>query len=504
MSIERELSGPLSAELARAVRAGRLPASAWAAVAEVLESLDPGVPVGDVVASLSDITGGDVGDDPRADLPDAASDESVHGSHCLPGDPRENGAAFSSRAHAAGVEGDMPWQRGVRSRASAWHADIDRTTFLDEISRASATSLNSAEMLAQVCALVRSHRLADRTAVWRATDDGLRRTSPPPRDDGPAERPDLTVQQALITRRSVRTGDRRLSVPLLAGRLVLGVLDLTRERREFTADDISLAHAVAGRAALGLRNAYEYEREHELAQRLQYAMLPTLASLDEVDIAARYRSSTRGVHIGGDWYDAFARSDGTVVLTVGDVTGHGLDAAVVMGQLQNALRAYALEGHGPASSLRLVHELLREGRGSLYATAVVVEMQLRTGVIRWASAGHPPPLVQDPSGAVTYLDAEHGPMLGVDPRCRIPEHQRSLAPGSSVALYTDGLIERRTSDLDAGMARLARVFERGGGGAPAERTETVLHEMLGGTDHDDDVCLLLCRWTGPAELRRTG
>src|SRR5690606_17474791 len=387
--------------------------------------------------------------------------------------------------------------------ASPWHADIDRTAFLDEISRASATSLNSAEMLAQICALVHSHRLADRTTVWRATDDGLRRTSPP-REDGEADRPDVTAQQALITRRSVRTGGHRLSVPLLAGRVVLGVLDLSRERREFTADDISLAHAVAGRTALGLRNAYEYEREHELAQRLQYAMLPTLATLDEVDIAARYRSSTRGVHIGGDWYDAFARSDGTVVLTVGDVTGHGLDAAIVMGQLQNALRAYALEGHGPSSSLRLVHELLREGRGSLYATAVVVEIQLRTGAIRWASAGHPPPLVQDPSGKVTYLDADHGPMLGVDPRCRIPEHQRSLVAGSSVALYTDGLIERRTSDIDAGMARLATVFERCGAGKPAERTENVLHQMLGATDHDDDVCLLLCRWSGPADQRRAG
>lgn len=484
VSVERELSGPLSAELAKAVRAGQLPASAWTAVAEVLESLDPSVPVGDVVASLADILPGDLGED----FPDA--DEATRGRR-----PRYHGGAD--------LEDELPWQRAVRSRASPWHADIDRTAFLDEISRASATSLNSAEMLAQICALVHSHRLADRTTVWRATDDGLRRTSPP-REDGEADRPDVTAQQALITRRSVRTGGHRLSVPLLAGRLVLGVLDLSRERREFTADDISLAHAVAGRTALGLRNAYEYEREHELAQRLQYAMLPTLATLDEVDIAARYRSSTRGVHIGGDWYDAFARSDGTVVLTVGDVTGHGLDAAIVMGQLQNALRAYALEGHGPSSSLRLVHELLREGRGSLYATAVVVEIQLRTGAIRWASAGHPPPLVQDPSGKVTYLDADHGPMLGVDPRCRIPEHQRSLVAGSSVALYTDGLIERRTSDIDAGMARLATVFERCGAGKPAERTENVLHQMLGATDHDDDVCLLLCRWSGPADQRRAG
>ncbi|MBB3663733.1 MULTISPECIES: PP2C family protein-serine/threonine phosphatase [Prauserella salsuginis group] len=470
MSVERELSGPLSAELARAVRAGRLPADAWAVLAEVLESLDPAVPVGHVVESLTDIVPGELGE---AELPSQEVRAPARGSR----------------------DRDLRWRLADKPMVgSPSRDDIDRTAFLDEVSRASATSLNSAEMLSQISALVQSHQLADITRVWRSTDDGLRCVTPSSGD----ARPDLTAQQALITRRSVRTGSSRLSVPLLAGRHALGVLDLERRHRGFTSDDISLAHAVAGRTALGLRNAYEYEREHELAERLQYAMLPALAELDEFDIAARYRSSTRGVHIGGDWYDAFSRSDGTVVLTVGDVTGHGLDAAVVMGQLQNALRAYALEGHGPASSLRLVHELLREGRGSLYATAVVVEVQRRNGMIRWASAGHPPPLVQDASGDVVYLDADHGPMLGIDLTPSIPEHRRSLTSDSSVALYTDGLIERRRSDIDAGMARLAAAFERCGDGKVDERTDNVLHEMLGGTDHDDDVCLLLCRWLGPS------
>lgn len=469
MSVERELSDPLSAELARAVRAGRLSTDAWAVVADVLGTLDPATPVGDVVAALTDVAAGEPGE---AKLP-----------------------AQEVRTPARGrPDRDLRWRLADRPvTGSPSRDDVDRTAFLDEVSRASATSLNSTEMLSQVAALVQSHGLADSTRVWRSTDDGLRCATPSSGDG----RPDPTVQQTLITRRSVRSGTSRLSVPLLAGRHALGVLDLERRHRGFTADDISLAHAVAGRAALGLRNAYEYEREHELAQRLQHAMLPALAELDEFDIAARYRSSTRGVHIGGDWYDAFSRSDGTVVLTVGDVTGHGLDAAVVMGQLQNALRAYAMEGHGPASSLRLVHELLRESRGSLFATAVVVEVELRSGMIRWASAGHPPPLVQDADGDVGYLDVDHGPMLGIDLSPSIPEHRRKLTPDSSVALYTDGLIERRTSDIDAGMARLAAAFERCGDGKVGERTDDVLHEMIGGTDHDDDVCLLLCRWLGP-------
>ncbi|WP_329812504.1 PP2C family protein-serine/threonine phosphatase, partial [Streptomyces sp. GSL17-113] len=119
-------------------------------------------------------------------------------------------------------------------------------------------------------------------------------------------------------------------------------------------------------------------------------MLPTLAPLRDLGLVARYRSATSGVHVGGDWYDAVTRRDGTVVLTVGDVTGHGVDAAVVMGKLQNALRAYALEGHGPAASLRLVHDLLRGLDTPLYATAVVAEVEPESGLLRWASAGHPP------------------------------------------------------------------------------------------------------------------
>lgn len=465
MSVERELSGVLSNELARAVRTGRLPAGAVSVLADVLESVDPTASVGDVVASLTGIVPSELGE---ADLPAQQV-------------PARNGR-----------DRDLRWQLADRPGLdSSAREEIDRTAFLDDVSRASATSLDSAELLTQVCAVVQAHRLADVTRVWRSTDDGLR-CATSSRD----VRPDLAAQQAMITRRSVRTGSSGLSVPLLAGRHALGVLELERSTRDFTAEDVSLAHAVAGRTALGLRNAYEYEREHQLAERLQHAMLPTLVQLDELDLAARYRSSTSGVHIGGDWYDAFSRADGTVVLTVGDVTGHGFDAAAVMGQLQNALRAYEMEGHGPAASLRLVHELLRESRGSLYATAVVVEVELRSGMIRWANAGHPPPLVQNGSGEVWYLDADHGPMLGIDLSPSIPEHRRTLTPDSSVALYTDGLIERRTSDLDAGMARLAGAFQRCAAGKVGERTDDVLHEMLGGTDHDDDVCLLLCRWVG--------
>lgn len=376
----------------------------------------------------------------------------------------------------------------------ALHAEIDRqrqrTAFLDKVSRASTTSLDRTQLLDEIAELLQSHGFADWICVWTALDHRLSCAADPDLE------PDTTTVTAVRSQRPECEGRHRVSVPLTVGPRVLGVFDLHRDSAEFTTDDISLAQGVANRAAAGLRNANEYEREHELAEQLQRAMLPVLGPYRDLGLVARYLSATSGVHVGGDWYDAVERADGTVVLTVGDVTGHGVDAAVVMGKLQNALRAYALEGHGPATSLRLVHEMLRGSETSLFATAVVVEIEPGTGVMRWASAGHPPPLLQDASGRIGYLEAAHAPMLGIHllPGTSIPEHERKLSPGSAVVLYTDGLIERRNSDLDAGMARLVQAVRGCEQRELDQRAEYVLREMLGSSDHDDDVCLLMCTW----------
>lgn len=395
---------------------------------------------------------------------------------------------------------DLRWHQAELEQTNAGllalHAEIEQqrqqTAFLDEVSRASAVSLNRRQVLDEVAELLVSHGFADWTTVWTTMDHGLACNADPRRE------PDETTRTAARSRESIREGGWRVSVPLTVGPQVLGVLDLYRDSSQFTADDITLAKGIAYRAATGLRNASAYEREHELAERLQRAMLPTLASHQELDIVARYRSPTSGVHVGGDWYDAVKRPDGSVVLTVGDVTGHGVDAAVVMGKLQNTLRAYAMEGHTPATSLRLVHEMLRHSEIPLFATAVMAEVDPNTGVMRWASAGHPPPLLQTSSGAVEYLDAQHAPMLGIHvrPGTTIPQHEKKLTPGSSVVLFTDGLVERRTSDLDEGMNRLVEAFRSCEVEGLEGQAEHVLHFMLGADHHDDDVCLLMCRWAG--------
>ncbi|TNC19605.1 PP2C family protein-serine/threonine phosphatase [Amycolatopsis alkalitolerans] len=377
----------------------------------------------------------------------------------------------------------------------ALHAEVEgqrqRTAFLDEVSRTAAASLRRHEVARALVGLVEREGVATSAAVWLLDDSHRLRREPEPGEPGRG------VRQVAATRRAV-AGEKRILVPLTVGPDLLGVLELRRDEPVFGEEDLPFARAVAARSAVGLRNANEYERERELAGRLQLAMLPALDTPADLHLCARYLPAARGVNVGGDWFDAFTRPDGTVVLTVGDVTGHGLEAAVIMGKLQNALRAYAAEGHGPAETLRLTHNLLRGWHSPLLATAVVLDLELATGRIRWANAGHLPVFVADAEGAVRSLDEPNAPLMGVPFPFEISEYQAKLSPGETVLLYTDGLVERRREPIDTGMDRLARIFRRVVAASPEEAGDRILEEMLGAQDHDDDVCLLLCRWATAA------
>ncbi|WP_116114966.1 PP2C family protein-serine/threonine phosphatase, partial [Amycolatopsis ruanii] len=337
----------------------------------------------------------------------------------------------------------------------ALHAEVElqrqRSAFLDEVSRSVSASLRGREVVEALVGLIERENLADCAGVWLVTSENraLRRL---PR---PESAPDADVKR-VATGHQPHIEPKRLLLPLTVGPHLLGVLELHRDS-EFTGDEVSFLTAVAARSAVGLRNAGEYERERELAERLQHAMLPTLSAPDDLELCARYRPAATGVNIGGDWFDAFTRADGTMVLTVGDVTGHGLDAAVVMGKLQNALRAYTAEGHGPAEALRLAHHLLRGLDSTLFATAVVADLELDTGRMRWASAGHLPMLTCGADG-VRYLERPNAPMLGVPFAFDIAEYEETIAPGSDLLLYTDGLVERRAEVLDDGLDRLTGAF----------------------------------------------
>jgi serine phosphatase RsbU (regulator of sigma subunit) len=294
---------------------------------------------------------------------------------------------------------------------------------------------------------------------------------------------------------SALSADRPLlAIPLMA-RTVFGVLTLTAPGPRFDADTCVMLIELARRAAVALDNARRYEQHRDTAEALQRAQLTELPTVDGVRLAARYLPATRGLNIGGDWYDAFRQPDGSMLAVIGDVTGHGLRAAVVMGQLRTALRAYAVEDDSPARILTRLHRMLRHQQPELYATALLARFRPGDRHVVWAAAGHPPALVRTPGGRVEVLDTKPGVMLGVPIPYVYEDHTVEVRPGSTVALYTDGLVERRSDGIDLGIERLTHAMAAL---TPADledldaSAESVLKPMLHDSERDDDVCLLLC------------
>ncbi|MEU0589761.1 SpoIIE family protein phosphatase [Streptomyces sp. NPDC006132] len=295
-----------------------------------------------------------------------------------------------------------------------------------------------------------------------------------------------------------------LCVPLV-GHRILGVLTLTAHGARFDPDEAVMLIELARRTGIALDNARRYEQHRDTAEALQRAQLTELPTTPELFLAARYLPATRGLNIGGDWYDAFVQSDGSLLAVVGDVTGHGLRAAVMMGQLRTALRAYALESDTPAGILTRLHRMLRHQQHELYATAVIARFRPGDPTVVWAAAGHPPALVRETDGTVHVLETKPGIMLGVPMPFAYEDHTVALPPGSTLALYTDGLVERRTEGIDPGIVRLSHAL------AALSATElehdldtaaeSLLKPMIHDSERDDDVCLLLCR-TAPEAARR--
>ncbi|GAB2865376.1 SpoIIE family protein phosphatase [Streptomyces deserti] len=293
-------------------------------------------------------------------------------------------------------------------------------------------------------------------------------------------------------------GQALLSIPLTA-RHTLGVLTLAAPGPRFAPDTSVMLVELARRTGIALDNARRYEQHRTIAEALQRAQLTDLPTTEGLLLAARYLPATRGLNIGGDWYDAFPQPDGSLLAVIGDVTGHGLRAAIVMGQLRTALRAYAVEGDSPGQILTRLHELLRHQQPDLYATAIIARFQPGDPTVVWAAAGHPPGVLRAPDGTVRVLDAKPGIMLGVPLPYAYQDHTLHLPPGSTLALYTDGLVERRAMGIDPGIDRLARTL------ATLSTTElehdldvaaeSLLKPVLYDSERDDDVCLLLCHTT---------
>ena len=262
-----------------------------------------------------------------------------------------------------------------------------------------------------------------------------------------------------------------------------------RDDRRLTESEIVLVQLYADQATQALARVRLHERDHDTAILLQRSLLPTsLPETDGVSFGARYQAGTAYAEVGGDWYDAVRRPDGILHLSVGDVAGRGIPAAVLMGQLRNAFRAYAADHTSPAAIIERLALHIEEAQ---MATTVCVSFDPYTRELRYASAGHPPPLLIDAdTGSVVRLDTPGIPPIGWSPR-RTPEDVLVELPSrATLAMYTDGLIERRGSSLDAGVERLAASVGRRSGETLDEVTERVVDE-LGAKDAPDDAAILL-------------
>lgn len=256
---------------------------------------------------------------------------------------------------------------------------------------------------------------------------------------------------------------------------------------------ISLVAWVARRAQREARMQQRHlEHERDIALRLQRSMLPaTLPVVPGLDIACRYRAAGEGIEVGGDWYDVVARDDGLVHAIIGDVAGRGIVAATLMGQMRSAFHAYAFDHASPAEVLRRMLRLVPEGA---MATAVCLSFDPFTGDLRYASAGHLPPLTIDgATGAVAVHETGGAPPLGFAPPDSIRDVKVVLGAGSALIAYTDGLIERRTENIDVGIDRVARALAAGVELDADELAAKVLEDVGGSPATEDDVALLVVK-----------
>jgi PAS domain S-box-containing protein len=285
-------------------------------------------------------------------------------------------------------------------------------------------------------------------------------------------------------------------VPLIARGVTLGLAAFCRSSRGDPYDeaDLRLVTDLASRAAVHVDNARLYAREHDAAVTLQRSLLPqAIPDVAGLDIAYRYQPANRSAEAGGDWFDVIPLQDGQVALVIGDVTGHSIHAAAIMGQLRTVTATLARLGRPPQEIMRQLSQLLTDHGTEAGATCLYALYDPATRLVRFTSAGHPPPVVRHPDGTAELIDVPQGMILGLD-HDHYPTMEARLAPGSVLALYTDGLVEQPGEDINDGMSRLARTLAAG----PARSLDHLCDTILAshGPHASDDIAVLLARTAG--------
>ncbi len=332
-------------------------------------------------------------------------------------------------------------------------------------------------------ALLHSHRLdgspypQEECPVWLALHTGR----PTSADDEVFWRKDGTPMPVELS-----------AVPTVENGKVTGVIISFR--------DLTERQAAFQQAAEIDRLAREAAASRALADRLQQSLLTPPPEPDHLHIAVRYLPAGHDAQVGGDWYDSFLQPDGATMVVIGDVVGHGSEAAAAMGQLRGLLRALAYDNdEPPGATLARTDRAARGLAVATLATAVLARVERHPDVpvsgrrvLRWSNAGHVPPLLLAPDGSSRVLATSPDLMLGVDPTAPRRDHADDLDDGHTLLLVTDGLVERRGSDLDEGMARLQDSLRDLGELPLDELLDTVLTRLVphGG---EDDVAVIAVR-----------
>ncbi|TIC81694.1 SpoIIE family protein phosphatase [Nocardioides sp. GY 10127] len=387
-------------------------------------------------------------------------------------------------AHAEARHPERPgeWRSRVRD-VGWWHADAARRPDLDTYAASRIESLSDASFLARA--------LREERPVVVQDDAGGRISAL--LEPGPAREAFLRLRPGSVA-----------VIPLPGRERVVGLLTVFRapERGGFEDEDLRLLDDLAERAGLALDNVRLYAEQRELAEGLQRSLLTDPPQPAGTRMAVRYLPAAAAAQVGGDWYDAFVLEGTDPHLVIGDVVGHDTDAAAAMGQLRGLLRGVAVQGEAsPAGLLRAVDRAIEVLDLGTMASAVVARVERRPDGGRdlvWSNAGHPPPVAVTGGGARLLEEAERGTWLGLDAEVARTEARTTLPPGSTVLLYTDGLVERRGEAIDVGLERLRACVERLTAAGPD--LDTLLDRLLAELvpeRGEDDVAVVAVRLDGP-------
>lgn len=286
-------------------------------------------------------------------------------------------------------------------------------------------------------------------------------------------------------------------LPLIASGRPVGTCVLAyAEPHVFPADERAVLTSLGGLIAQALERALLYDAKHRLAHGLQQALLPhSLTPPPGIEAAARYVPATHGMDIGGDFYDLVPTLP-LAAAVIGDVQGHNVTAAGLMGQIRTGVRAYTTVGQAPHEVMSSTNRLLIDLGTELFASCLYLRLDPARGRAVMARAGHPPPLLRRPDGRVRVLDLAGGPLLGIDAAAVYPTTEVSLVPGSVLVLYTDGLVEAPGIDIEDALCGLGGLLSEIGD-QPLERlADEVVRQSAAARERADDVAVLLLRAGG--------